>query len=207
MRTQVFVSCALFILTLAPSIAQLEIPCAEFHPALDFPCLCGLNDVNATKINCDGAVFPDFPVLPYRFYIQEFSQKQAGLQTLGAQLFTASDIPLKVADFSENQVRRLTERLFDGVEDTIEVILLGHNLLGDNLNPVFSSGEFQNLKFLRQLDLSYNHFVGIEEGILDGCVELKVRSLLNSATYKSPILIRWSKLLHILRSKTTFGSL
>jgi len=61
------------------------------------------------------------------------------------------------------------------VEDTLEVILLGHNLLGDNLNPVFSSGEFQNLKFLRQLDLSYNHFVGIEEGILDGCVELKVR--------------------------------
>lgn len=157
------------------SAAQLEIPCAEFHPALDFPCLCGLNEVNATKINCDGAVFPDFPVLPYRFYIQEFSQKQAGLQTLGAQLFTASDIPLKTADFSDNQVRRLTERLFDGVEDTIEVILLGNNLLGDNLNPVFSSGEFQNLKFLRQLDLSYNHFVGIEEGILDGCVELKVR--------------------------------
>ena len=154
---------------------QLEIPCAEFHPALAFPCLCGLNDVNATKINCDGAVFPDFPVLPYRFYIQEFSQKQAGLQTLGAQLFTASDIPLKVADFSDNQVRRLTERLFDGVEDTIEVILLGNNLLGDNLNPVFSSGEFQNLKFLRQLDLSYNHFIGIEEGLLDGCTELKVR--------------------------------
>jgi hypothetical protein len=175
MRTLV-AQCAFLIVLAGSGLAQLEIPCAEFHPALDFPCLCGLNEVNATKINCDGAVFPDFPVLPYRFYIQEFSQRQAGLQTLGAQLFTASDIPLKVADFSDNQVRRLTERLFDGVEDTLEVILLGNNLLGDNLNPVFSSGEFQNLKFLRQLDLSYNHFVGIEEGILDGCVELKVSS-------------------------------
>jgi len=172
MRTRVVVQCLFFVI--GSVFGQLEIPCKEFHPALDFPCLCGLNEVNATKINCDGAVFPDFPVLPYRFYIQEFSQRQAGLQTLGAQLFTASDIPLKVADFSDNQVRRLTERLFDGVEDTLEVILLGNNLLGDNLNPVFSSGEFQNLKFLRQLDLSYNHFVGIEEGILDGCTELKV---------------------------------
>ena len=35
------------------------------------------------------------------------------------------------------QIRRLTERLFDGVEDTLEVIGLGRNLLGDNLNPVF----------------------------------------------------------------------
>ena len=172
MRTLVGVLCLYFLV--GSVLSQLEIPCGEFHPNLDFPCLCGLNEVNATKINCDGAVFPDFPVLPYRFYIQEFSQRQAGLQTLGAQLFTASDIPLKVADFSDNQVRRLTERLFDGVEDTIEVIILGNNLLGDNLNPVFSSGEFQNLKFLRQLDLSYNHFIGIEEGLLDGCVELKV---------------------------------
>jgi len=172
MRTLVAIQCLLILVGTVSS--QLEIPCGEFHPNLDFPCLRGLNEVNATKINCDGAVFPDFPVLPYRFYIQEFSQRQAGLQTLGAQLFTASDIPLKFADFSDNQVRRLTERLFDGVEDTIEVIILGNNLLGDNLNPVFSSGEFQNLKFLRQLDLSYNHFIGIEEGLLDGCVELKV---------------------------------
>jgi hypothetical protein len=73
--------------------------------------------------------------------------------------------------------------LFDGVEDTLEVILLGNNLLGDNLNPVFSSGEFQNLKFLRQLDLSYNHFAGIEEGLLEGCTELKVKSPINNGIF------------------------
>lgn len=154
---------------------SIEIPCPEFHPRLNYPCQCGLNDINATRINCDGSVFVEFPLLPYRFYIQEFSQRHAGIQTLGAQLFTASDLPLVRVDFSYNQIRRLTERLFDGVEDTIEVIQLGHNLLGDNLNPVFSSGEFQNLEFLRVLDLSYNQLTEIEEGLLEGCTNLKVR--------------------------------
>ena len=42
----------------------------------------------------------------HRFYIQEFSQRGAGLQTLGAQLFTASDLPLIRADFGDNQARR-----------------------------------------------------------------------------------------------------
>ena len=154
--------------------AQLEIPCVEFHPRLTIPCLCGLNEINATRINCDGVAFAEFPVLPYRFYIQEFSHQNAGTQTLGAQLFTASDLPLTSVDFSHNQLRRLTERLFDGVEDTLEVIKLGDNLLGDNLDPVFTSGEFKNLKFLRQLDLSYNKLRVIEEGLLDGCTQLKV---------------------------------
>ena len=31
------------------------------------------------------------------------------------------------------------ERLFDGMEDTLEEIYLSHNLLGDNLSPIFSS--------------------------------------------------------------------
>ena len=58
--------------------AQLEIPCVEFHPRLTIPCLCGLNEINATRINCDGVAFAEFPVLPYRFYIQEFSHQNAG---------------------------------------------------------------------------------------------------------------------------------
>lgn len=152
----------------------MEIPCVEFHPRLTIPCLCGLNKINATRINCDSVAFSEFPLLPYRFYIQEFSQQKAGLHQLGAQLFTASDLPLTSVDFSHNQVRRLTERLFDGVEDTVEIINLGYNLLGDNFDPVFTTGEFKHLKFLRQLDLSYNKLSVIEEGLLDGCTELKV---------------------------------
>lgn len=158
---------------------SIEIPCPDFHPALNYPCRCGLNLVNATRINCDGSVFAEFPLLPYRFYIQEFSQKDAGLQTLGAQLFTASDLPLKEVDFSRNQIRRLTERVFDGIEDTLEVIRLGNNLLGDNHNTPFSSGEFRHLKFLRELDLSHNILSKIEDGLLKGCVNLKVRGRSN----------------------------
>ena len=65
--------------------------------------------------------------------------------------------------------------MFDGVEDTLEEISFGHNRLGDTLNPGFTSGEFENLKYLRHLDLSYNLLNNIEEGLLKGCVELKVR--------------------------------
>ena len=110
------------IMPLAINAQQLEIPCSEFHPRFNIPCMCGLNEINATRINCDKAVFTEFPVLPYRFYIQEFSQRYSGLQTLGAQLFTASDLPLTRVDFSHNSLMRLTDRLFDGVEDTLEEI-------------------------------------------------------------------------------------
>ena len=131
-------------------LASIEIPCVEFSSAINIPCLCSLNEVNATRINCDNVVFPgDFPVLPLRYYIQEFTQKNVGWQLLPTQIFTASDIPLKIVDFSHNSMRRLAERLFDGMEDTLEEIHLSHNMLGDNLNPVFSTDEFRNLKYLR----------------------------------------------------------
>merc|ERR1719270_3088567 len=169
---------AAFILCLVPAseakTSSIEIPCSEFSNAISVPCLCSLNEVNATRINCDNVVFGgDFPVLPLRYYIQEFSQKNVGWQLLPTQIFTASDIPLKIVDFSQNSMRRLAERLFDGMEDTLEEIYLSHIMLGDNLNPVFSTDEFKNLKDLRVLDLSYNGLSGISENLIDGCDELK----------------------------------
>ena len=79
------------------------------------------------------------PYFSFRYYIQEFTQRNVGWQLLPAQIFTASDIPLKIVDFSHNSMRRMVERLFDGMEDTLEEIYLSHNLLGDNLSPIFSS--------------------------------------------------------------------
>ena len=55
----------------AGASTSLEIPCVEFSSAINIDCLCSLNEQNATRINCDNVVFPgDFPVLPFRFYIQ-----------------------------------------------------------------------------------------------------------------------------------------
>ena len=167
----------------------IEIPCVEFSAAINIPCQCSLNEINATRINCDNVVFAgDFPVLPLRYYIQEFSQRNVGWQLLPTQIFTASDVPLKIVDFSHNSMRRLAERLFDGMEDTLEEIYISHNMLGDNLNPVFSTDEFKNLKFLRSLDLSYNGLSGISEDLIDGCEQLKVSlpyKLLKSVIYLS----------------------
>jgi len=175
--------------------STVEVPCPEFHPLLDLPCMCGLNEINATRVNCDGAVFAEFPLLPYRLYIQEFSQRDAGLDTLGKPdrhskkvatmgafftgqlLFTASDLPLTSVDFGGNRIRRLTERTFDGVEDTLESVNLGDNLLGDNLDPAFTTDEFKNLRKLRALDLSKNALSSVDEGLLEGCVDLKVSEM------------------------------
>ena len=46
---------------------SLEIPCEEFSADIRVDCLCSLNELNATRINCDNVVFEgDFPILPYR---------------------------------------------------------------------------------------------------------------------------------------------
>ena len=59
------------LLSASGASSSLEIPCVEFSAAIKVDCLCSLNQENATRINCDNVVFPgDFPVLPFRYYIQ-----------------------------------------------------------------------------------------------------------------------------------------
>lgn len=53
-------------------------------------------------------------------------------------------------------------------------LFLRNNLLGDNLNPIFSTQEFHQLNNLKLLDLSGNKIKSIEEGLLIGCDKLKV---------------------------------
>lgn len=81
---------------------------------------------------------------------------------------------MKRLDFSGNSVRRLTEWLVSGVQGTLTELILADNLLGDNLNPIFSTSEFHGLSHLSLLDLSGNSIRGIEEGILKGCEKLHV---------------------------------
>lgn len=91
------------------------------------------------------------------------------------QLFTQSGLPLRSVDFSHNSLRRLTERLLQALQATLVELRLADNLLGDSLNPIFSSSEFHGLRYLQILDLSGNKIKAIEEGILEGCDNLQVR--------------------------------
>ena len=59
-------------------------------------------------------------------------------------------------------------------QDTLVELRLTDNLLGDSLNPIFSTVEFQALSNLQVVDLSGNKIKAIEEGILKGCTNLSV---------------------------------
>lgn len=90
------------------------------------------------------------------------------------QIFSSYGLPLKELDFSHNSLRRLPDRLLAGIRGNITKLVLADNLLGDNLNPIFSTAEFHNLPALEELDLSGNSIRGLEEGLLIGCDVLKV---------------------------------
>ena len=162
------------VLSTTPTTGQ-QVPCRGLSDPIDIPCLCASNTDNGTDIVCDNVVFSgDFPLLPFRAEIHSFSQRNVGHQRLPAQIFTAANIPLRKLDFSRNVLNQLTGRLLDGLEDTLEEVYLGYNQLGDQLNPIFSTGEFRGLKRLKILDLRSNGIKAVDGGILDGCDELQV---------------------------------
>lgn len=80
-------------------------------------------------------------------------------------------------DFSDNSLRRLTERTFDGMEDTLKELNLRNNKLGDQLNSMFATGEFHNLRNLEKLDLSGNKIKDFQAGIFTGLANLQVSIL------------------------------
>lgn len=87
-------------------------------------------------------------------------------------LFT--ELPIRILDFSHNSLRRLPEKLFHGLQDSLQELHLSGNLLGDGINPIYSSSEFHGLSNLRILDISDNQIRAIEEGLLKGCENLQV---------------------------------
>ncbi|RWS12680.1 chaoptin-like protein [Dinothrombium tinctorium] len=159
---------------------------SRFHKQL--PCICSRNNDNTTAINCDRvAFFGQFPVLPFRSSITSYTQRFAGIQNLESQLFTASDVRLRRVDFSHNLLRRLMERLFDGIEQTLIELNLGYNLLGDQLNPIFSTNEFLQLHALRVLDLSFNQIRALDSNIFKGLKNLTYLTLEGNELKETPM--------------------
>lgn len=163
----------LLILIYSVNLVRSE-GCESIYRELRYPCRCTRFTTGELSLDCDRVVFPgDFPALPYAAPIVTFSQRWAGHQGLPTQAFATAALPLRSIDFSGNSLRRLTERLLAGLQDTLQELRLADNLLGDSLNPIFSSSEFHGLTQLRILDLSGNQIKGIEEGLLKGCDNLQ----------------------------------
>lgn len=77
--------------------------------------------------------------------------------------------PVRKLDFSSNAIRSFgTKALFASVAEHLTELRLASNLLGDNLNPIFSTDVLQSLTGLKVLDLSGNHIIALEESIFDG---------------------------------------
>lgn len=64
--------------------------------------------------------------------------------------------------------------MLQSLKASLVELRLADNLLGDNLNPIFSTAEFRGLTHLQTLDLGGNAIKAIEEGILEGCENLQV---------------------------------
>ncbi|XP_045485175.1 chaoptin [Pieris rapae] len=161
---------------------QPWVPCSELNDDLRYPCRCKVQVDRALQLrilmNCDHVVFSgDFPPLPYGAPIVAFSQRWAGQQSLPTQIFSSYGLPMKELDFSHNSLRRLPDRLLSGIKGNLTKLVLADNLLGDNLNPIFSTAELHNLPSMEELDLSGNNIRGLEEGLLIGCNVMKILRL------------------------------
>lgn len=64
--------------------------------------------------------------------------------------------------------------MLQSLKSNLVELRLADNLLGDSLNPIFSTAEFRGLTHLQLMDLSGNSIKAIEEGLLEGCENLQV---------------------------------
>ncbi|KAL1132259.1 hypothetical protein AAG570_010216 [Ranatra chinensis] len=176
MAAGLVVRLVLFATALASSGAT-SVGCERVLRELHHPCRCVPDHSSGAPggllLDCDRVVLPtDSPQLPKGALVLSFTQRWSGNQAIPTQAFENAGIPVKKIDFTGNCLRRLTERVFQGLQGSLEELRLGQNLLGDSLNPIFSTTEFHGLSKLRILDLNTNSIRGLEEGLLKNCDNL-----------------------------------
>ncbi|KAL0132508.1 hypothetical protein PUN28_000330 [Cardiocondyla obscurior] len=171
----VYVIAGLLLLSnVLPSNQSQWRPCVELKRDLVIPCKCAVSTdyPRSIEMNCDRVIFTRDAVNNLRDQpIVSISQRNCGHQSLPENLIN-SDLSLKRLDLSGNSIYRLMDRLLQ-TQSELRELRLADNLLGDNLNPIFSSNEFHGMRELRVLDFSRNGLRSIEEGIFKGCVNLE----------------------------------
>ncbi|XP_020291799.1 protein artichoke-like isoform X2 [Pseudomyrmex gracilis] len=149
-------------------------PCVELKRDLLVHCKCAISASYSRSIemNCDRVIFTRDTVDLLRGQpIVSISQRNCGHQTLPEDLIN-SGLNLRKLDLSGNSIYRLMDRVLQEQSELRE-LRLADNLLGDSLNPIFSSNEFHNMEELEVLDLSRNGLRSLEEGIFKGCTSLQ----------------------------------
>ncbi|XP_076239113.1 uncharacterized protein LOC143182166 [Calliopsis andreniformis] len=167
----------LLLLSVVSSKRAEWIPCVELKRNLHVPCKCSVTTETeypglSIEMNCDRAIFTRDVVESLRGQpVVSISQRNSGYQTLPEDLLE-SGLSLRKLDLSGNSIHKLMNRLLRA-QPRLEELRLADNLLGDSLNPIFSSNEFHGMKELKLLDLSRNGLRSIEEGIFKGCENLE----------------------------------
>lgn len=186
------------LLSVLPSNQAQWRPCVELKRDLLVPCKCAVsaNYPRSIEMNCDQVIFTQDTVNVLRGQpIVSISQRNCGHQTLPEDLIH-SGLNLRRLDLSRNSISRLMDRVLQA-QGELRELRLADNLLGDSLNPIFSSNEFHGMEELEVLDLGRNALRSIEEGILKGCTNLEELYLdgnnltaVPSASLKGPRAIR-----------------
>lgn len=162
-----------FLLGLTTAKAQWR-PCVELKRDLQLPCKCSPSPERARflKMDCDRVIFTrenlellrDQPII-------SITRRNVGYHKLPEDLLNAG-LELEQLDLTGNSIHRLMDRHLKA-QSGLKELKLGLNHLGNNLNPIFSSNEFRELRELRLLDLHGNGLMSIEEGIFKGCSKLE----------------------------------
>ncbi|XP_062557497.1 chaoptin [Armigeres subalbatus] len=150
-------------------------PCPDLDAAIKLPCRCNIEAVGNNSqygfiaVDCERtSLTGGFPAgLP----VISLSHKSSGLTAIPD--LSMLNAAIRRLDFSNNGIRSLPDKAFSGVGEHIIELRLANNLMGDNLNPIFSTTELQTLKNLKILDLSGNQLMALDEGIFVGCRKLQ----------------------------------
>uniref|UniRef100_A0A0C9RAE7 Chp_0 protein n=1 Tax=Fopius arisanus TaxID=64838 RepID=A0A0C9RAE7_9HYME len=168
------VFCIISLLVIVNSSKGEWRPCVELKRDIQIACKCSQSPERPRflRMDCDRVIFTrenldllrDQPII-------SITQRNAGYHKLPEDLLNAG-LELEKLDLTGNSIHRLMDRHLQA-QSTLKELRLGENHLGNNLNPIFSSNEFRDLKELRLLDLHGNGLMSIEEGIFKGCQQLE----------------------------------